>query len=181
MGVHSFNIGSTWNRLRELTAFTERQRLAIATPPCPTCQLWPFSSAQENHPKRPVQDPQNEFPGVRWIGLLLAFPYYVIGNPEFPGIFRHFHGEGFLGSPNRVFGGRWSWYVGQRLAIGDLCNLRGSGTSAKTTLLLRVLSATLIVSKHSNPPQWTVFASRRQGFTPTLRLVQNPINGRQAL
>ena len=29
------------------------------------------------------------------------------------------------------------------------------------------------------PTQWTVFASRRQGFTPTLRLVQNPVNGRQ--
>ena len=32
---------------------------------------------------------------------------------------------------------------------------------------------------NSNPPQWTVFASRRQGFTPTLRLVQNPVNCRQ--
>ena len=33
--------------------------------------------------------------------------------------------------------------------------------------------------RRSNSSQWTVFASRRQGFTPTLRLVQNPVNGRQ--
>ena len=37
-----------------------------------------------------------------------------------------------------------------------------------------------VLPRRSNPPQWTVFASRRQGFTPTLRLVQNPANGRQA-
>ena len=30
-------------------------------------------------------------------------------------------------------------------------------------------------ARPSNPPQWTVFASRRQGFTPTLRLVENPV------
>ena len=31
----------------------------------------------------------------------------------------------------------------------------------------------------SDPPQWTMFASKKQGFTPTLHLVQNPVNGRQ--
>ena len=30
----------------------------------------------------------------------------------------------------------------------------------------------------SDPPQWTEFASTKQGFTPTLRLVQNPANSR---
>ena len=31
----------------------------------------------------------------------------------------------------------------------------------------------------SNPRLWTVFSSRRRGFTPTLRLVQNPVTYRQ--
>ena len=43
---------------------------------CPTYQLWPFSSAQENHPKMPIWDPQTEFPGICWIGLFLSFLYY---------------------------------------------------------------------------------------------------------
>ena len=43
----------------------------------------------------PVRDPQNEFPGVPWIGLSLGMSIFLIGNPEFPGIFRHFPGEGF--------------------------------------------------------------------------------------
>ena len=73
-------------------------------PPCPTYQLWPFSSAKENHPKMPIWDPQNEFPGIPWIGLFLAFLYSLIGNPEFPGIFRHFLGEGFWG-PRIAFSG----------------------------------------------------------------------------
>ena len=30
----------------------------------------------------------------------------------------------------------------------------------------------------SDPPQWTVFASKKQGFTPTLLLVQNLVNSR---
>ena len=33
---------------------------------------WPFPSAEDNHPKIPVWDPRNEFPGVPWIGLLLG-------------------------------------------------------------------------------------------------------------
>ena len=37
----------------------------------------------------------------------------------------------------------------------------------------------VVTPRRSNPPQWTLFASRRQIFTPTLRLVQNPLNGRQ--
>ena len=28
--------------------------LTLSPPPCPTCQLWPFSSAKENHPKMPI-------------------------------------------------------------------------------------------------------------------------------
>ena len=73
-------------------------------PPCPTYQLWPFSSAQENHPKMPVRNPQNEFLEFPGSALPLAFLYYFIGNPEFPGIFRHFPGEGFWG-PQIVFSG----------------------------------------------------------------------------
>ena len=44
----------------------------VSRPPCPTYQLWLFSSARENHPKMPVRDPQNEFPGIPWIGLFLG-------------------------------------------------------------------------------------------------------------
>ena len=44
-----------------------------------------------------------EFPGS---AFFLAFLYYLIGNPEFPGIFQHVPGEGSWGSPDRVFGGK---------------------------------------------------------------------------
>ena len=53
---------------------------------------------QGNHPKMPIWDPQNEFSGIPWIGFLLALLLSFIGKPEFPGIFRHFLGEGFWGS-----------------------------------------------------------------------------------
>ena len=42
-----------------------------------------------------------EFPGS---AFFLAFPYYLIGNPEFPGIFRHFPGEGFWGPQIAISG-----------------------------------------------------------------------------
>ena len=49
--------------------------------------------------------------------------------------------------------------------------------------VLRARVGRMLVSKlrqdPPNPPQWTVLASRTQGFTQTLRLVQNPVNGRQ--
>ena len=48
-----------------------------------------------------IWDPQDEFSGIPWIGLFL---YSLIGNPEFPGIFRHFPGEGFWG-PQIAFSG----------------------------------------------------------------------------
>ena len=38
--------------------------------------------------------PQNEFLGS---AFFLALLFYLIGNPEFSGIFRHFPGEGFWG------------------------------------------------------------------------------------
>ena len=44
-----------------------------------TYQLWPFSSAKENHPKMPIWDPQNEFPGVPRIGLFLGIPLFFKG------------------------------------------------------------------------------------------------------
>ena len=55
----------------------------------------------------PIWDPQNEFPaGLAFFSALLCS---LLRNPEFPA----FPWRGLLGSPNRVFGGRWSWYVGQ--------------------------------------------------------------------
>ena len=45
------------------------------TPPCPLYQLSPFSSAKKNHPEMPIWDPQNEFPGIPWIGFFLALLY----------------------------------------------------------------------------------------------------------
>ena len=71
-------------------------------PPCPTYQLWPFSSANGNHPKMPVRDPQMnfpEFPGSTFFGM-----------PRFPGIFRHFPGEAFVGGgvpEKELAGGGW--------------------------------------------------------------------------
>ena len=53
----------------------------------------------------PARDPQNEFPGIPWVGLFfLASLYYLIGSAEFPGIFRHFPGEGLWG-PHIAFSG----------------------------------------------------------------------------
>ena len=52
----------------------------------------------------PVRDPQNEFPGIPWIGLSLGISILLIGNPEFPGIFRHFPGEGCWGPRIAVSG-----------------------------------------------------------------------------
>ena len=50
------------------------QRIA---PPCPTHQLWPFSSAKENHLKMPLSDPRNEFPwsSLDWpfFGIIIFF------------------------------------------------------------------------------------------------------------
>ena len=67
--------------------------------PCPTNQLWPFSSAKENHPKMPIWDPQNELPGFPLIGLFLGMTLFfkrktlVSQNcPAFPW-------RGLLGSP----------------------------------------------------------------------------------
>ena len=57
---------------------------------------------RKNHPKMPVQDPQNEFP---WMDLLLGLLYCSIGNLEFPGNFSGLSLEMALGSPNRVFRG----------------------------------------------------------------------------
>ena len=62
--------------------------LRVMVPPCPTYQLGRFSSAKENHPTLPVLDPQNECPRVPWIGLVVAFLYSLLGNPEFSRIFR---------------------------------------------------------------------------------------------
>ena len=73
-------------------------------PPCPTYQLWPFSSTQENHPKMPVRDPQNEFLEFPGSAFFLALLESLIGNPAFPGIFWHFPGEGFWG-PQITFSG----------------------------------------------------------------------------
>ena len=50
-------------------------------PPCPTHQLWLFSSAKENHPKMPVRDPQNEFP--EFLGSAFFWHSYI---PPFLGI-----------------------------------------------------------------------------------------------
>ena len=79
---------------------------------------------RKTHPKTPIRNPQNEFPGSA-----LSFLYYLIGHPEFPGIFRHFPGEVFGVPKNRIFGGRWSWYVGTAVTeMTILINLRfGAG------------------------------------------------------
>ena len=45
--------------------------------------------------------------------------------------------------------------------------------------LQKIISQRSVSPRRSNRPQWRGFASRRQGFTPTLRLVQNPANGSQ--
>ena len=63
--------------------------------PCPTYQLWPFSSAKENHPKMPIRHPQNEFPRVPWI-CPFDWHYYfssLKGKPEFHRVFQHFPPE----------------------------------------------------------------------------------------
>ena len=53
-------------------------------------------------PKMPIRDPQNEFPGIPWIGRFLAFLFSR--KPEFAWIFRRFPGEGFWG-PQIAFSG----------------------------------------------------------------------------
>ena len=73
--------------------------------PCPTYQLWPFSSAQENHPKMPVWDPQNEFPGVPWIGLFLGISLLFNRKSWISRNFPAFPWRGFLGSPIAFSGG----------------------------------------------------------------------------
>ena len=44
------------------------------------------------------------FPEFLGSAFFLAFQFNLIGNPEFPGIFRHFLGEGF-GGPQIAFSG----------------------------------------------------------------------------
>ena len=65
-------------------------------PPCPTYQLWPFSSAKENHPKMPIWDPQNECPAIPWIGLCLGVPFFFLETPNFLEL-PAFPWRGFLG------------------------------------------------------------------------------------
>ena len=79
----------------------------IFRPPCPTYQLWPSSSVKENHPKMPIWDPRNEFPGVPWVGLFSWHSYILLRKeketlnfPEFASI------SLFFGVPKSRFGGR---------------------------------------------------------------------------
>ena len=52
----------------------------------------------------PIRDPQNEFPGIPWIGLLLGINiFFDQKSLNFLGIIRRLPG-GRLGSPNRVGG-----------------------------------------------------------------------------
>ena len=55
-------------------------------------------------PKCPFGIPRMNFPEFPGSAFFLAFLYYLIGNAEFPGIFRHFPGEGFWG-PQIAFSG----------------------------------------------------------------------------
>ena len=69
------------------------------SPPCPTDQLWPFSSApRQIIPKCPVGIPRLNFRNsldrpFSWHSKLFN------RKPEFPGIFRHSPGEGFPKDP----------------------------------------------------------------------------------
>ena len=65
-----------------------------------------------------------------------------------------------------------------------LCQVRGVASNLvfRRQTLSIVGGRSILVRaepRPSDPPQWTMFASRRQSFTSTLRLVQNPVNGRQ--
>ena len=100
--LESQKSGTKTNSPAYIYIYIYRILSAAIRPPCPTYQVWPFSPAKENHPKMPIRDPQNEFPGVLWIGLFSALLYSLTGNPEFPGICRHFPEEGF-GGPQIAF------------------------------------------------------------------------------
>ena len=67
----------------------------LPTPRCPTYQLRPLSFAKEIDPKMPIRDPQNEFPGIPWIGLLLGINiFFDEKSLNFLGIIRHLPEEG---------------------------------------------------------------------------------------
>ena len=88
--------------------------LRFMAPPCPTYQLWPFSSAQESHPKMPVRDPQNEFPGIPWIGLFRGISILFNRKPRIS--------RNFPASP-------WRGFWGSRIAFSgaDELDMLGSG------------------------------------------------------
>ena len=70
--------------------------------------------------------------------------------------------------------------------------LTGSGSKSTTDVICKLallLAYAMLACAHLRvaivatsyrecPPQWTVFASKKQGFNPTLRLVQNAVNSR---
>ena len=68
-------------------------------------------------PKCPFGIPRMNFPEFPGSAFFLAFLYSFIGNPEFPGIYRHFPGEGFWG-PQIAFSGEDEVDM---LGSGDLC------------------------------------------------------------
>ena len=77
------------------TQFSRAQHINFgrSQPPRKIIRKCPFGIPRMNSP---------EFPGSAFFSL--AFLYSLIGNLEFPGIFRHFPGKGFWGSRNAFSG-----------------------------------------------------------------------------
>ena len=70
---------------------------------------------------RPGKSSQNARSGSpEWISRNLGISILFSRKPWISQNFPAFLWRGFLGFPNRVFGGRWSWYVGQRWRIDDV-------------------------------------------------------------
>ena len=74
---------------------------------------------RKNNPKMPVRDPQNEFPGIPWIGLSpgisILFNKETLDFPEFPA----FPWRGFLGEDGVDLLGSSEWFV-----KGQHCGMR---------------------------------------------------------
>ena len=98
-------------------------------------------------PKCPIGIPTMNFPEFPGSAFLLAFPFYLIGNPEFPGIFRHFPG------PQIAFsGGDGVDMLGssEELVLNLSCNILGCNNGTLSDRVLKVGGLGLEVRSLSN-------------------------------
>ena len=113
----------------EITSTALKGKHLMISPKLPRAQHINFGRSHPPRkiiPKCPFGIPRMNFPELPGSAFLLAFLYYWIGNPEFPGIFRYFPGEGFWG-PQIGFSGE------------DGVDMLGSGEPKLSTRLAIIL------------------------------------------